>query len=105
MIFNIEKECLHYIMIFYISFIINILELYISINDLQCLFIEKDKQIIKEILNFIVIFKYACYVLLKIIIIKFNYYFLLFYTILVIPHIPFLLFVLKHFYIIKKTLE
>jgi hypothetical protein len=87
-------------MISYILFFINLFDLYIMYNDISCLFI--DKNFIKEFLDFIVILKYTFYVLYKSIAIKVHYYYLMLYTILVLPHIPFVLFILKRFYIIKK---
>jgi hypothetical protein len=87
-------------MISYILFFINLFDLYIMYNDISCLFI--DKQFIKELLDFLVILKYTFYVLFKFIAINLHYYYLMIYTILVLPHIPFFLFILKYFYIIKK---
>ena len=87
-------------MLSYILFFINLLDLYIIYNDISCLFI--DKNFIKEFLDFLVILKYTFYVLFKSVAIKLHYYYLMVYTILVLPHVPFVLFILKHFYIIKK---
>ena len=70
-------------------------------NDISCFFI--DKNLIKEILDFLVILKYTFYAFFKSISIKLHYYFLMIYTIFVLPHIPFVLFILKYFYIIKKN--
>ena len=88
-------------MISYIIFLINVFDLYIIFNDFQCFFI--DKNFIKDVLDFIVIIKYAFYAFYKYIVIQIHYYYLMIYTILVLPHIPFLLFILKYFYIIKRS--
>jgi hypothetical protein len=88
-------------MISYIIFLINLFDIYITFSDFQCFFI--DKNFIKDVLDFIVIIKYALYVFYKYIIIKLHYYYLMIYTIFVLPHVPFLLFILKNFYVIKKT--
>jgi hypothetical protein len=84
----------------YILFFINLFDLYIMYNDISCFFI--DKNLIKEFLDFLVILKYSFYVFFKSIAIKVHYYYLMIYTIFVLPHIPFVLFILKYFYIIKK---
>ena len=89
-------------MISYIIFLINVFDLYIIFNDFQCFFI--DKNFIKDVLDFIVIIKYALYAFYKYILIKLHYYYLMIYTIFVLPHVPFLLFILKNFYVIKRTL-
>lgn len=89
-------------MISYIIFFINFSEIIFSWNDFQCFFI--DKNFIKDILDLIVIVKYALYAFFKYISIQIHYYYLIIYTIFVLPHIPFLLFVLKYFNVIKKSL-
>lgn len=88
-------------MISYIIFLINLSEIIFIFTDFQCFFI--DKNFIKDILDFIVIVKYAIYVFFKYISIQIHYYYLIIYTIFVLPHVPFLLFILKYFYVIKRS--
>ena len=88
-------------MISYIIFLINLSEIIFVFTDFQCFFI--DKNFIKDILDFIVIVKYAIYVFFKYISIQLHYYYLIIYTIFVLPHVPFLLFILKYFYVIKRS--
>ena len=85
----------------YIIFLINVFDLFIVFNDLQCFFI--DKNFIKDALDLIVILKYTFYVAFKYLSIQIHYYYLMIYTIFVLPHIPFLLFILKNFYVIKAS--
>jgi len=89
-------------MISYIIFLINLFDIFFSFNNIQCYFI--DKNFIKDILDLIVILKYAFYASFKYLFIQIHYYYLMIYTIFVLPHIPFLLFILKNFYVIKATL-
>lgn len=86
----------------YIIFFINIIELYINFNDIKICFI--DKNLIKDIIDFLIVLKYSFYVSFKYLSIQIYYYYLMIYTIFILPHIPFVLFILKYFYIIKKTL-
>ena len=88
-------------MISYIIFLINLSEIIFIFSDFQCFFI--DKNFIKDVLDFIVIVKYAIYVFFKYILVQIHYYYLIIYTILVLPHVPFLLFTLKYFHIIRKS--
>lgn len=88
-------------MLSYIIFLINVFDLFIVFNDLQCFFI--DKSFIKDVLDLIVIFKYTFYVAFKYLYIQIHYYYLMIYTIFILPHIPFLLFILKNFYVIKAS--
>jgi hypothetical protein len=88
-------------MISYIIILLNIFEIIITFNDILCLFIDKNN--IKNILDLIVIVKYSIYIFFKYILIKLHYYYLMIYTIVVLPHVPFVLFILKNFYIFKKT--
>jgi len=85
----------------YIIFFVNLLELYVNFSDIQISII--DKNLIKDILDFIVALKYSFYASFKYISIKMHYYFLLFYTMFVFPNIPFAVVLLKHIYVIKKT--
>ena len=71
------------------------------LNDLQCFFI--DKNFIKDVLDLVVILKYTFYVSFKYLSIQIHYYYLMMYTIFVLPHLTFLLFILKNFYIVKAT--
>ena len=89
-------------MISYIIFVINTFEIIYTFSDLQCYII--DKNFIRDVLDFIIIVKYTCYAMLKYISIQIHYYYLMIYTIFVLPHVPFLLFILKYFYVIKKSL-
>lgn len=89
-------------MISYIIFVMNILDIIVTFSDLSCNFI--DKNFIRDILDFIVVVKYAIYATFKYLSIQIHYYYLMAYTIFVLPHVPFLLFVLKYFYVIKKSL-
>lgn len=88
-------------MLSYLIFVINIFDILFDLNNLQCYFI--DKNFIKDILDLIIILKYAFYASLKYLSIQIQYYYLMIYTIFVLPHIPFLLFILKNFYVIKAT--
>lgn len=89
-------------MISYIILFINIFDVInYTFSGFQCYFI--DKNFIQNILDFIVIVKYTFYVMFKYISIKIYYYYLIIYTIFVLPHVPFLLFILKYFYVIKKS--
>ena len=88
-------------MISYIIFVINVFDLFIVFNDLQCFFI--DKSFIKDVLDLIVILKYTFYVAFKYLYIQIHYYYLMIYTIFILPHIPFLIFILKNFYVIKAS--
>ena len=89
-------------MISYIIFLMNFCELLTLFSDFNCSFI--DKNFIRDVLDFIVIVKYTIYVALKYIMIKVHYYYLIIYTIFVLPHVPFVLFILKYFYVIKRSL-
>ena len=89
-------------MVSYLIFFINLFELLSTYSDLSCCFIDKD--FIRDILNFIVVVKYTIYATFKYILIQMHYYYLMFYTIFVLPHVPFLLFILKYFYVMKKIL-
>jgi hypothetical protein len=89
-------------MISYIIYLVNLFEIFITINDISCLFI--DKSFIKDILDLIIIVKYSVYAFFKYILVKLHYYYLMMYTILVLPHVPFLIFILKYFYNFKKIM-
>src|SRR6185437_3165860 len=88
-------------MISYIIFLLNVFEIIVSFNDIFCLFI--DKNLIKDILDLVIIVKYSVYVFFKYISIQLHYYYLMIYTIFVLPHVPFVLFILKYFYVFKRT--
>ena len=87
-------------MISYIIFLINVLEIIVTFNDIHCLFI--DKNFIKDIFNLVIIVKYSVYAFFKYILIRLHYYYLMIYTIFVLPHVPFILFILKYFYVFKR---
>jgi len=88
-------------MISHIIFLINIFEIIVAFNDIHCFFIDKD--LIKDILDLVIIVKYSVYAFFKYISIRIHYYYLMIYTIFVLPHIPFVLFILKYFYVFKRT--
>ena len=88
-------------MISYIIFFINLFDIINTFSDFQCYFIDKD--FMRNILDLIIIIKYTFYVMFKYILIKLHYYYLIIYTIFVLPHVPFLLFILKYSYVIKRS--
>jgi hypothetical protein len=89
-------------MISYIIFFINFIEIIMTFNDIQCLFI--DKNFIRDMLDLVVIVKYSVYAFFKYISIQIHYYYLMIYIIFILPHVPFVLFILKYFYIIKRII-